>query len=261
MALPTLAAPKFDITLPSNGKVVKIRPFLVKEQKLVLHAIEMQDTSQLNNALDDVLQSCTFGELKINELPVYDVEYLIMQIRARSVGDVVEINYVCKNHVHDKLMNAEQIKYSPDAKEIRGEGECGTRLPLKVNLASLEVSSSSKRPDNRIMFTDTVGVVMCDLPYGAYKALSTQPTNAEVSLKAMAACIEMVISGDEVFTKSDFTDDELVSWIEELTGDDFDKLDGFIKTMPTMRIELPLTCPSCGARETIKLEGLDDFLV
>lgn len=261
MALPTLNTPKFDLTLPSNGKVIKIRPFLVREQKLVLHAIEMQDQNQLNNALNDILAACTFNEVNIDELPVYDVEFLIMQIRARSVGDVVEINYVCHNHIKDKLLNAEQIKYQPDAEEVRGEGECETRIPLKVNLANLECSSRGERPDNRIMFTDTIGVVMRDLPYSAYKELSQHKTNAEVSLKAMASCIEMVISGDEVYSRSDFTQDELVDWLEELIGDDFDKLDVYVKSMPTMRMELPITCPSCGASETVKLEGLDDFLV
>lgn len=261
MALPSLATPKFDLTLPSSGKVVKIRPFLVKEQKLVLHAIEMNDPNQLNNALDDVLKSCTFGELDIDELPVYDVEYLIMQIRARSVGDVVEINYVCKNHVTDKLMNAEQIKYNPDAKEIRGEGECETRIPLKINIAGLECSSKGERPDNRIMFTDEIGVVMRDLPYGAYKQLSKDTTTSEASLKAIAACIDMVINGEEIFSRGDFTEEEMVAWLEELVGDDFDKLDEYIKSMPTMHVTMPLVCPSCGAKETVELEGLDDFLV
>ncbi len=261
MALPSVSTPKFDLKLPSNGAVVKIRPFLVKEQKLVLHAIEMQDADQLNNALDDVLKACTFGKVDIDALPVFDVEYMIMQIRARSVGDVVEINYVCNNHVDDKLLNAEALKYDPEAKEVRGEGVCETRIPLKVNLGTLECTSKGERPDNRIMFTEKIGVVMRDLPYGVYKQLSKEKTNAEVSLKAMAACVEMVINDEEVFTNSDFTEEELIGWIEELTGDDFDKMDAFIKSMPTMRIELELTCPSCGAKEKVKLEGLDDFLV
>lgn len=261
MALPKLSTPKFDLTLPSSGRVIKIRPFLVKEQKLVLHAIEMQDQSQLNNALNDILTACTFNEINIDELPVYDVEYLIMQVRAHSVGDVVEINYICHNHVEDKLLNADQIKFQPDAEEIRGEGECETRIPLKINLGNLECKAQGVRPDNRIMFTDSIGVVMRDLPYGAYKELSKHKTNAEVSLKAMASCIEMVINGDEVFSRSDFTESELVGWLEELTGDDFDKLDTYINSMPTISMELPIMCPSCGAKETVKLAGLDDFLV
>jgi len=260
MALPIVSTPKFDVTLPSNGKIIKFRPFLVKEQKLVLQAIEMQDANQLNNALDDILKSCTFNEVDIDSLPVYDVEYLIMQIRARSVGDIVEINYVCKNQIQDKLLNEEQIKFDSEAKEIRGPGECGTRIPLKVNIGTLEVSSAGVRPDNRIMFMDNIGVVMRDLNYGAYKKLANIQ-NVDTGIQIIAACVEMVIDGDAIHTRSDFQEQELIDWIEVLVGEDLEKLDNFITSMPTMRMEFDLVCPNCNAKEHTKLEGLDDFLV
>ncbi len=260
MTLPVVATPKFDVTLPSTKQTVKFRPFLVKEQKLVLSAIEMQDANQLNNALDDVLTACTFGKIDIDSLPVYDIEFLILQIRARSVGDIVEINYVCKHEVDDKLLNAEEFKYNPDATEVRGKGICETRIPLKVNLLNLSAGQDVQRPDNRIMFTDTIGVVMRDLPYGVYKTLSKDKFGSDASLKAMAACVDMVINGDEIISKSDISEDELVDWIETLTGDDFDKMDEYIKSMPTIKMDMELTCPSCGAKEKIHLEGLDDFL-
>ena len=115
MSLPQVKTPKFDTKLPSNGESVKYRPFLVKEQKLVLQAIEMKDQNQLNNALDDVLKDCTFHKLDIDSLPVYDIEHLIMQIRSKSVGEMVEINFVCQNHIEDKLLNVEQLKHQPNA--------------------------------------------------------------------------------------------------------------------------------------------------
>lgn len=260
MALPSISTPKFDLELPSNGRKVKFRPFLVKEQKLVLQAIEMQDANQLNNALDDVIKSCTFGEVDIDSLPVYDVEYLIMQIRARSVGDVVEINYVCKNQVQDKLLNEEQIKFDPEAEEIRGPGECDTRIPLKLNIGTLEVSSTGERPDNRIMFTDDVGVVMRDMQYGMYKELAKND-NMTAGVQILAGCVEMVIDGDTIHTRDDFQEQELIDWIEVLVSDDMEKLDNYVASMPTMRMEFDLTCPSCGAKQHTKLEGLDDFLV
>ncbi len=259
MALPSIATPKFDLTIPSTGKKIKYRPFIVKEQKIILHAIEMRDAEQLNNALDDVLKECTFGKVDIDKLTVYDVEYLTMQIRAHSVGDVVEINYVCNNHVEDKLLNAEQLKYQPEAEEIRGAGKCETRIPVKINLSTLKCTAD-ERPDNRIMLTDSIGVVMRDLPYGLYKQLGKNDKTSDAGLRAIAACVECVVNGDEVHDRSDISDDELVAWLEELTGDDFDKMDAFIKTMPTIRMEMEIICPSCGAKEKIKLEGLEDFL-
>lgn len=259
MALPKIDVPKFDISLPS-GKSVKIRPFLVKEQKLVLHAIEMGDGNQLNNALDDVLKACTFNNVDIDSLPLYDVEYLLTQIRARSVGDVVEINYVCKNTIPDKLLNFEQLKYDPNAKEIRGEGECDTRIPLKINLSNLQCTTEGTRPDNRVMFTDTIGVILRDLPYGVYKTLSGDQKIGDVGIQAVAECIEMVINGDTVLTRDDFTIEEMVEWLEEMVGEDLEKIDEYIKSMPTMRMSIDLVCPNCGAKETVNLKGLDDFL-
>lgn len=260
MALPSLATPKFDLTVPSTKKKIKYRPFIVKEQKIILHAIEMRDAEQLNNALDDVLKDCTFGKVDIDALTVYDVEYLIMQIRAHSVGDVVEINYVCNNHIEDKLLNAEQLKYQPEAEEKRGPGKCETRIPVKVNLSQLEASSKTERPDNRIMLTDSIGVVMRDMPYGVYKTLAKTDKSADAGLLAIAACIECVVNGDEVIDRSDLKDEELINWLEEMTGDDFDKMEAFTKSMPTIRMSMEITCPSCGAKEKVELEGLDDFL-
>lgn len=262
MALPSVSTPKYDLTLPSNGQVIQIRPFLVKEQKLVLQAIEMKDKNQLNNALEDVLTACTFGKLDLDALPVYDVEYLIMQIRARSVGDIVEINYICQNHINDKLLNTEALKYDPNAEPKYGAGVCETKIPVKINLTSLECKSEGDiRPDNRVMFSDTVGVVLRDLPYGVYKKIGQEETNVDTGLIAMAACIESVIDGDQIHNRGDFTDEELTEWLEKLVGDNFDQLDEYMKSMPTMRVQMTLTCPNCGTKEKIKLEGLDDFLV
>lgn len=257
MSLPQVKAPKFDTKLPSNGESVKYRPFLVKEQKLVLQAIEMKDQNQLNNALDDVLKDCTFHKLDIDSLPVYDIEHLIMQIRSKSVGEMVEINFVCQNHIEDKLLNIEQLKHQPSAEEKRGPGKCETKIPLRINLAQLEVKKA-KRPDNVVMFTETIGVVLRDLPYGVYKKISG--STVDNGLNAIAACIESVIDGESVHNRGDFTNDELIGWVESLVSDDFDKMDEWIKSMPTLKMELPIICPSCGAKDTVHLEGLDDFL-
>lgn len=258
MALPVVNTPKYDVELPS-GKTITIRPFLVKEQKLVLNAIEMRDPTQLNHALHDILKSCTLGKVDIDELTVYDVEYLIMQIRARSVGEIVDVNYICNHHIEDKLLNAEALKINPDLEEKRGHGICETKIPLKINIGQL-TCTNEKRPDNRIMFTDTIGVVVSDMKYGVYSKLEDRSSKADLSLHAIASCIDMVIDGDVVLTRNDFTVDQIAEWLDELTGDDFDMISDYIKSMPTMKMEMKLVCPCCGASEDIKLEGLDDFL-
>lgn len=258
MSLPEVKTPKFDTNLPSNGESIKFRPFLVKEQKLILQAIEMHDQNQLNNALDDVLNECTFGELDLDSLPVYDIEHLTLKIRSKSVSEMVEINFVCQNQITNKLLNAEQLKFQPDAEEQRGPGKCEHKIPIRVDLNKIGISKTD-RPDNVIMFTDTIGVVMRDLPYGIYKKLGN--STAEAGLITIAGCVESVIDGETVHNRGDFTDEELIHWIEGLVGDDFDKMDEWIKTMPTLKVTLTIVCPSCGAKDEITLEGLDDFLV
>lgn len=257
MALPVVSTPKFDVILPSTGKSIKFRPFLVKEQKLVLQAIEMKDQNQLNNALDDILRDCTFGELDIDSLPVYDIEFLTLQIRSRSVGDIIEINFICQNEIENKLLNVEQLKHQPNAEEKRGPGKCETKIPLRINLNSI-TAEKKERPDNVVMFTDDIGVVLRDLPYGSYKSISS--STVENGLKTISACIESVLDGESVHNRGDFTEEELTHWIEGLVGDDFDKMDAWMKSMPTLKLKLPITCPCCGAKDTVELEGLDDFL-
>lgn len=257
--LPTITTPKFDITLPSDGASVKFRPFLVKEQKLILSAIEMRDSNQLNNALDDILNECTFNALDIDSRPVYDIEYLILQIRAKSVSNIVEINYVCQNEIQDKLLNDEQMRFDPNAEPIHGPGTCETRIPVKIDLNGLNIDTSVERPKNVVMFTDDIGVELRDIPYGVYKKISG--STADNSLLSVAACINSVIDGENLHSRSDFTDEELMQWIESLAGEDFDKLQPWIQSMPSFKMTLPITCPHCGAKDTITLQGLDDFLV
>lgn len=258
MSLPKVNTAKFDITLPS-GVEVKFRPFLVREQKLILQAIEMQDTNQLNNALDDVLKSCICNEVNIDELPIYDIEYLLLQIRAKSVSEIMEINYICQNIVNDKVINQEAINFDSNIEPVLGQGKCETRLPVKINLSTLELNKP-QRPNNVIMFTDTIGVVLKDLQYKAYKQIKQSVT--ESGLRLISEFVEAIIDGDTIHnTGEDFTQDELCLWLEDLVGNDLDKIDDFIKTMPTFKIEMDLVCPSCGTKEKIKLEGIDDFLV
>lgn len=259
MALPVVQTPKYDVVIPSSKKTIKIRPFLVGEQKVVLQAIEMRDRSQLSNALDDILRACTFESVDIDSLTVQDVEYLILQIRARSVGEFVDINYICQNHIEDKLINIEAMKLNPALDEIRGPGQCETRIPVRINLASLE-HTVPDRPDNRIMFTAGIGVVMRDMPYIAYKTIDVNGSSIESGLHAMASCVECVIDGDTIHNRGDFTSEELIGWIERLVEDDFEKMEKFMKSAPELTFSAELTCPSCKAKDSIHLKGLDDFL-
>ncbi len=260
MKLPTISTPRFDITLPSSGKVISARPFLVKEQKVILYAVELNSEDQLLNALDDVLIACIFDDIDIYQLPVYDIEYLMLQVRARSVGEIVSINYICSNKIDNKVVNADAMKINSDIQPIHAVGVCETRIPLKVNIAELDCDMTEERPSPKIMFMDTVGVMMQDMKYGDYRKFRTDKSKTEVAMKTISASIGSVIDGDQLHSRTDFSEEDLSAWLEELTSDDYEKLLNYIKTTPAIRSNHKLICPSCGALGNVNLKGLKDFL-
>jgi hypothetical protein len=244
MSLPKLDTPKFTLTVPSTGKELKYRPFVVREQKIMLQAVEMQDTDQLNNAVEDIIKACTFGEFDVNNSPVYDVEYVLLHIRAKSAGEMVEMFYRCNN-----VLETEE-----------GAKKCGSKIPVAIPLMDVPVERPEGH-DKKIMLNDTIGMTMRDLPYGVYKTSTGKKNLADVGIEMVAECVENVFSEDMVSSKKDFTQAELIDFLEGLTGDQFEAVEKFLDTTPRLEMKLPMKCPSCGSQDTVTLRGLDDFLV
>lgn len=242
MSLPQLDTPKFTLTVPSTGKELKYRPYLVREQKLLIQAVEMDSPDQLNNAVEDVIKSCTFGEFEVNDSPVYDVEYVLLCIRAKSSGEMVEMFYRC-NH------------------QVEGEdGKCGAKIPVGIPLMDVPVA----KPDGheyKIMLTDEIGMTMRDLPYGVYKTSTGKQNLSDVGLSVIASCIVNVFDADNVSSRKDFTEQELIDFIEGMSTDQFDKIEKFLDTIPRLEMTVPLKCPECMTTDNVTLRGLDDFLV
>ncbi len=243
MSLPKLDTPKFTLTVPSTGKELKYRPFLVREQKIMLQAVEMQDDDQLNNAVEDVIRACTFDEFDVDNSPVYDVEYVLLHIRAKSSGEVVEMFYRCNN-------------------EIKQFGEshiCGAKIPVHIPLLDVPVERPEKH-ETKIMLTHDVGMTMRDLPYSVYKT-STGKNLADVGIDIIAACVLNIFDTDNVYSRKDFSNEELIDFIQGITSDQFTDIERFVETTPKLEMKVPMKCPSCGSEDTITLTGLDDFLV
>lgn len=247
MPLPTIDAPKFTLTVPSTGNKLKYRPFIVKEHKMMLQAIEMKDRDQLNNAVEDVLRECTFNEFDIDNSPVYDVEYVMLQVRAKSQGEIVNMMYKCNAMIPH-----------PDGGQDGEPVKCGTKIPVEVPLPDAQVETFSGH-DYKIMLTDTIGLMMRDVPYGLYKT-ATASKSITAGMDMIIACIDKVFDDEGVQDRKDFTEDELEAWIGGLDSDNFAKLEKFIDTMPKLRMTIPMKCPKCGTDDRVILTGLDDFL-
>jgi len=232
MALPKLNTSTHRLVLPSTNEEVKFRPFLVKEQKLLLMAQQSEDTTQINDVIIDIIKSCT--GLDAENLPMYDVEYIFLQLRAKSVGDIIEINLLC-----------------PD------DGK--TRVPTKIDLNDIQVMSDLEH-ENIIQLTDEIKLVMTYPTMKDMKNVNIIDGDVHVIFDILKNCISEVHNGDEIVNRVDITNEELSEFVDSLNTSQFDKLMAFFNTMPKVRHVINITNPKTKKKSEVLLEGLQSFL-
>lgn len=230
MPLPVLETIKYETVIPSTGKKIEYRPFLVKEEKILLLAQESGDSDQIIRALKDIINSCTFEKVNVDNLAVYDLEYLFLQLRAKSVGEIIDLQVKCK--------------------------ECERVNQLQVNLSSVQVEHSSKKMSNKIELTETVGIIARPIPV---KDIGKVSDKTEDFVKMIALCIESIYDDSNVYNSSDVSEKELLTFVESLSRSQVEKIEKFISNQPKLLHKESYTCHSCNAINTIQMEGLQDF--
>ena len=233
MALPRIDTPTYQLTLPSTQQKIDFRPFLVREQKIIMMAQESQDEKQMVRAMSDLVTSCTFNKFDVNKLPIFDVEYMFLKIRGKSIGETVELNLMC-----------------PD------DGE--TQVPTKINLEDIEVSMTVGH-SNMIDITDNIKL---QLRYPIYSD-ATQVGSLEQSdgvFKLLTRCIDKIIYGDQEYNRVDISDKEIEEFIDQLNTDQFNRIVEFFNTMPKLRHVVQITNPKTKVKSEVVLEGLKNFL-
>ena len=237
MPLPSIEVPKYKLKVPSTGKMITYRPFLVKEEKILLTAMETgDDESVLLQALFDILEKCIETKnVNIREFAPFDMEYIFLQLRAKSVGEEAEMNIVCSNE------------------------ECKKSFEYAVNLTDLKVIKNKKHT-NKIQLSDELGVIM---KYPNMEIANTffKNSDTEELFKMVASCIDSIYTQDEVFSHKDHTAEELENFIEQLSPEFFQKIMQFFETMPTMKNELDCKCPFCKKETKVVVRGVDDFFI
>jgi rubrerythrin len=279
MPLPSLEkiTPVFDIVIPSTGQIAKFRPFLVKEEKLLLMALQENTEQEMLNAICQVINQCAMTPIKVNTLAIFDLQYIFLKIRTRSVGAISELSYRCQNKVYipveeakkrsAKLSNRRQL---PDG-SITYEGTpdegdsviatCDNVVTFSLNLDEIEVK---KNPAHKktILLTDDLGITMkypdVEMARRVNK-LSAQPEKESISeaIEGIAYCVESVYDDTNVYTS--FSIKEVTEFLEQLTQNQFTKIQEFFETMPKLAHDLPFRCSKCGYSENIHLEGLPAF--
>ena len=232
MALPEIATPIYTLTVPSTKKRVKYRPFLVKEQKLLILALENDDQEQILDAITNTIQTCLLTKIDVKDMALFDIEYLFMQIRARSISEEVEMKVTCQDDGETTV----DIKFMVD--------------DIKVNFP--------KGHTNVIKLTDDLTVEMKypDIDYFT-KINFMEETPDEYEL--VAKCIKRVYVGEDDYTSDSL--EESKAWVEGLTNQQFEKIQQFFETMPTLRHVLKVKNPKTKVVNEVVLEGLSDFFV
>jgi hypothetical protein len=238
MALPRLDAPTYEITLPVSNKRLKFRPFLVKEQKILLMAMESGESDVIEANIHQVLNNCAISEIDIDSMPIVDIEYYFLNLRARSVGESVESKYKCENIVEGK--------------------ECGNTMDVEFNILDTNVKLPEVK-DEMIPLTDTVGIKMKYPDYAVIHRMKHADSVTDVAFELVIDCIDYIYDEDNVYHAHETPKDELMAFLETLTKDQFAKLEDFIDNLPKLEKKIEVTCKKCGFTHKIDVQGLEDF--
>ena len=223
--------------LPSTGATVKYRPFLVKEEKVLVIALESEDNKQITNAIKAVLKSCILSKgIKVESLPTFDIEYLFLNIRGKSVGEEIEVNVTC-----------------PD--------DGVTQVPITINLDDIQVQKNEDHT-NRIKLDDTI---MMEMKYPSLEQFIKNNFNfedgnaMEQSFDLIATCIDKIFTEDEVWAVEDCTKKEIVEFLEQMNSSQFKEIEKFFETMPKLSHSVSVTNPNTKVKSDVVLEGLASF--
>jgi hypothetical protein len=231
MALPILETPSYELILPSTNKKVKYRPFLVKEYKILLTTVEA-DVNEINRIVTELVDNCTFNKLDIPKLAHFDIEYLFLNIRAKSISETADIVINC---------------------------ECGTKIDYTLDITNLKVVKDEKTT-NKVMLTEDIGVV---LRYPRFDEMLDIRDNANSTriVELITDCVDAVFTKDDYFDKTSYSNEELNIFVSSFTKKQFDKLEEFFRNIPKIVQHIEVDCPSCNKHNEVNLEGLQNFFV
>jgi hypothetical protein len=236
MALPILDTATYELTLPSSDVQVKYRPFLVKEEKILLLAMESNSPKEITKALKDIVHACTFGSINVEALPTFDLEFIFLNVRAKSVGEIAKLKILC-----------------PDDKE--------TYTNVEVDLSKVEVQVDDEHT-NEIQINDKVKLLMKYPTIDSFDAtVDANQLKTEQLFDIIGKSIYQIYEGETVHNAKDYSKEEMQAFIESLTSDHFAKIQKFFNSMPRLAHEIEVVNPKTQVKSKVMLQGLTDFFV
>ena len=237
MTLPIIETQTYELTLPSADIKVKYRPFLVKEEKILLQALESDKQNEIISALKQIVSACTFGSLNVDELPTFDLEYIFLNVRAKSVGEIAKLKVLC-----------------PDDNE--------TYANVDIDLTKIEVQVDDAHNNNILIDENKkIGLILKYPTLGSVDPETNfnSTTNTKVIFDIISKSIYQIYEGEKIFNATDYTKDEMMKFIESLDSKTFKKLQDFYDTMPKLMHEIEVENPKTKVKSKVTLQGLTDF--
>ena len=235
MALPKIDVPIYELTVPSTDEKIKYRPFLVREEKILLIALESEESTDILNAVKDIVAECTFNKLKIGDMPMFDIEYIFLQIRSKAVGEVSTLRVLCLDDMK-------------------------TYAKVEVDLNEIEVRVTDAHT-NKIELSDEMGVIMKYPTVDSFVENKIDDISPANMLDVIVTCIDKIYDkkGEEVFDAKDSTKKELVDFVEQMNTTQFADVQKFFDTMPSLTHEITVKNPKTKKESKVTLNGLNDF--
>ena len=235
--LPTIATPKYEMIVPSTGESITYRPYVVKEEKILLIALETQDDIQIEKSVTDIIKACVESPIKVNELTTFDVEFIFITLRSKSVGEGIKVRMKCDDDT------------------------CNEQVEIPLALDEIKVSNLEKVKDKNIKIHDDISIDMRWLRTSDKLNKDQRKTGTDSIINTATKAIETIYSGEETFATKDVPHKEVLAFVESLNSDQFAKILEYLENSPALTYDLSYKCKACGHENERKLSGLQDFFI
>ena len=232
MPLPVINAPHYELTIPSTGQSIQYRPFLVKEEKILLMANEGGEPAEMVRAMKQIIGNCLQDDYNTDNMPLFDVEYIFLKLRSKSVNEISEIGFKCPT--------------------------CEIVNKIEIDLSEVEVTTNDDHT-NKVELTDEIGLIMKYPQLDSINISDLESADVDTIFNVVSSCIDSIYQGEEIHDSNDYTKDEIAEFINNLTQQQFQKVQEFFDTMPKLSHTVPYDCSKCDYNEPLIIEGLQNF--
>lgn len=238
MALPKIDLPTYKLDLKTSNKTITFRPFVVKEEKLLMMAMESNEFDTIMNAIKQIINNCVLDDLDVDSLPLFELEHLFLNLRARSVGEIVELSYICRNELENR--------------------KCGTEMLVEVDLLKVDLETPTINPTIKV--TETVGIKLKMPTVDIAKIIAKNyEDDVDAAMKIIEHCTEYLFDDQQIYKIDEMQSGEFSGFIENLTQEQFERIKSFFDNLPSVKYNSIVQCPKCSKQHKIELEGLLDF--